>query len=181
MTRFLLKPGDIVVVRTSGWQAAAIRFGAALAGKPNLDNHVAGFSHYDSGEVPWGIEGRPGGVGECDMRPYLASRYTVTNALQPGRGDAQRLALMKDAQGMFGTKYDWEAILGDGFDDLHVKLWNTEWEHDLRPGEVVCSSFYAYLYEKYGWAHPSLNDERYCQPADWTAFCLENGYSVNLG
>lgn len=181
MTAFTLQPSDILVVQTSGWEAAAIRLGAALLGKPNIDNHVAGFDHYDSGGVPWGIEGRPGGVGQVDMRPYVTGRYTVNNCLQPGRSAASRIAFMKDATGMEGTKYDWLAILGDGFDDLHVKLWNMEWGHGLRPGEVVCSSFYAYLYEKYGWPHPELNNERYCQPADWTAWCIQNGYSVNLG
>jgi hypothetical protein len=175
-----LLPGDIVAVRGTGWQAAAIRLGAALLGRPNTVNHVAGFDHYDSGGVPWGLEGRPGGVGEADMRPYVSGRYTVNNLLQPQRPLNERAEMMQDAKAMLGTRYDWLAILGDGFDDLHVKLWNSQWPHGLRPGEVVCSSFYAYLYEKYGWDHPDLGRERYCQPADWAAFCIENGYSAPL-
>lgn len=171
-----LRPADVLVVRTGGWEADVIRFGEGVAGKPNLDNHVAVMHHWD-GDVPWGLEGQPGGVGWRDLRDYLADPWTVTNISQPGRDDADRAAAAKDAEGMLGTKYDWLAILGDGFGDLSVRLWNQEWPHGKPPGEVVCSSFAAYVYERRGWAHPDLGAERYCQPSDWDALIITNRWN----
>ena len=175
---FMLQPGDVLVVRGGGFAGAAIRFGAALAGKPNLSGHVAMMHHLDSAGVPWGLEGRPGGVGWIDLRPYIASPWTLDNALQPGRTDAQRAAVAKDMEGLLGTAYDWAAILGDGFDDLHVKLWNIRFSNNKPPGQVVCSSFAAYVYEKQGWAHPDLGTERICQPGDWDSFIIQGKYNV---
>lgn len=169
----LLKPADVLVVRTGGKMADLIRFGEGLAGKPNLNNHVAFMHHWDK-NVPWGLEGKPGGVGWRDLRDYLADPFTMTNVLQPGRPDADRALAAEEAQGMLGTKYDWQAILGDGFADLSVKLWNQQWPHGKPPGEVVCSSFAAYVYAQRGWAHPDLGHERYCQPSGWTDLIIRN-------
>jgi hypothetical protein len=172
-----LKPGDVLAVRGSSyWVNWWIRFGAALRGLPNLDAHVAIMHHYDSGGVPWGLEGKPGGVGWRDLRDYLKNPYTVTNVDQPGRADKDRASVAHDAEAMLGTAYDWQAILGDGFQDIHIDLWNPQWAPATRPGHVVCSSFAAYLYAKYGWKHPRLNQERYCQPGDWDQFIIDNHY-----
>jgi hypothetical protein len=181
----VLQPGDIVVVRTPGGFPTPqwwIRLGAALQDKPNLDNHVAMMHHYDSQGVPWGFEGKPGGVGQVDMRSYIASGYTVNNCGQPGRTDADRAKAADLMKSMEGTKYDWQAIGGDGLMDLHVHLWNdvTGFNPNLKPGEVVCSSFGAYVYEVLKWAHPDMNTERVCQPADWESWCVSNQYSLKL-
>lgn len=80
----ILKPADVLVVRTSGFAADMIRLGAALTGKPNLDNHVAVMHHWD-GEVPWGLEGKPGGVGWVDLR---GCRAGGTGPGSRGRGGA---------------------------------------------------------------------------------------------
>lgn len=184
MTGARLQPADIVVVRTPGGFPTPqwwIRLGAALQDKPNLDNHVAVMHHYDSQGVPWGLQGQPGGVGWVDMRAYIASPYTVNNCGQPARTDAERAEAAKLAESMLGTKYDWQAIGGDGLMDLHVHLWNDlSFPHGLKPGEVVCSSYGAYVYEMMTWAHPSTGTERVCQPADWEQFCTANGYSLKL-
>lgn len=181
----LLKPGDVLVVHGSGFFGDLIRLGSAIAGKPNLDGHVAFMHHYDAQGVPWGIEGRPGGVGWADMRPYLNDPYMLNNCAQPGRTDADRGTCAQDAEGMNGTKYDWFAILGDGFNDLSPvnlseHLWNLNGPQGVKPGAVVCSSFAAYLYMQRKWAHPDLNDERYCQPDDWAQFILLNKWNVKL-
>jgi hypothetical protein len=67
---------------------------------------------------------------------------------------------------------------GDTLGALHVEdlsalidpLWR--WRSDrnnLLPGQVVCSSLAAMLYDlpSVGWAHPDLGAERECEPADW--------------
>jgi hypothetical protein len=184
MTANVLLPGDIVVVRTPGGFPTPqwwIRFGAALRNQPNLDNHVAFMHHYDSQGVPWGLQGQPGGVGWVDMRQYIASPWTVNNCGQGGRSMPDRTAACLTAEKMLGTKYDWQAIGGDGLMDLHVHLWNDMTSfHGLKPGEVVCSSFAAYIYETRNWAHPDTGTERVCQPAGWEEFCTVNRYSLPL-
>lgn len=180
----ILQPGDIVVVRTPGGFPTPqwwIRLGAALQDKPNLDNHVAMMHHYDSQGVPWGLEGKPGGVGWVDMRGYIASPFTVNNCAQPGRSAMQRSQAATLEVSMIGTRYDWQAIGGDGLMDLHVRLWNNQEDfHGLKPGAVVCSSFGAWVYERMSWPHPDTGTERVCQPADWELFCTSHGYSVKL-
>lgn len=177
----VLKPGDILAVRTNGMAAEVIRLGEALRDKPNLDNHVAVFHHYDSAGVPWLLEGRPGGVGWADARTYLASGFTVNNCGQPGRSDKARQSVADQAKALLGTRYDWMAIGGDALEALHVRLWGLQFPHGRAPGEVVCSSFAAWLYEQAGWQRPDPGAERDCEPADWTEFVMEHGYSVKLG
>lgn len=175
----VMKPGDILVVRGGGLASTMIRLGAALHNRPNLDGHVAIMHHYDSSGVPWGLEGKPGGVGWRDLRDYLKDPWMFNNCLQPGRRDLDRELFAQDAVGMIGTPYDWRGILGDGFDDMNVKLWNPEWAPGQKPGAVVCSSYAAYLYEKYKWDHPSLGDERYCQPSDWDEYVITGHLSAS--
>jgi hypothetical protein len=169
----VLKPADILVVRTTDTPGEVIRVVEELSGAPGLGNHVAFMHHWD-GDVPWGLEGKPGGVGWRDLRDYLADPFTLNNCLQPGRPDADRALAARDAEGLLGTKYDWAAILGDGFDDLSVKIWNQDWPHGKPPGEVVCSSFGAYVYAKRTWTHPDLGHERFCQPSGWTRMIIAN-------
>jgi hypothetical protein len=174
----VLKPGDVLAVRGGGWEAEAIRVGEELSGKPGLDNHVAVMSHW-TGDVPWGLEGKPGGVGWADMRRYVASPYTVNNCGQPGRTDAARQRVARRAQAMLATAYDWTEIADDTLRAFHMAdLWASDW-HGLAPGSVVCSSYAAWLYEQEGWAHPNVPD-RDTEPGDWTAFALDHGYSVSL-
>lgn len=180
-----LQPADVLVVRGGGFFGSLIRFGSGLAGKPNLDGHVCMFSHYDAIGIPWGIEGRPGGVGVVDMRPYLADPYMLNNCGQPNRNGAGRLLAARDMQAAEGTPYDWAAILGDALNDVSPvnlcdKLWNVNGPQGVKPGAVVCSSFAAYVYAKRNWDHPDLNDERYCQPDDWAEFIISHGYNVKL-
>jgi len=54
-----LRPGTVLVTRSGGFAGTMIRFGAALRGKPNLQNHVAVAHHTDVHGTLWCIEGRP--------------------------------------------------------------------------------------------------------------------------
>lgn len=174
----ILKPGDILAVRSPGLAGELIRIGEELDGKPGLDNHIA-FMHHWLGDVPWGLEGRPGGVGWVDLRAYIASPFTLNNCGQPGRTDEARQRVAARAKAMLGTKYDWEAITDDTLRAFHMDdLWASDF-HGHQPGEVVCSAYGLYLYEAEKWAHPDCPD-RDCEPADWVSFVMAGGYSVSL-
>ena len=175
----ILKPGDILAVRSPGLPGELIRIGEELTGKPGLDNHIAVMHHWLDG-VPWGLEGRPGGVGWVDLRSYLASPFTLNNCEQPGRSDESRAAVANHAKALLGDRYDWSAIGGDALAALHIHLWNLKFPHGLAPGECVCSSYAAWLYEQAGWDRPQVTD-RDTEPSDWTAFVLEHGWNVKLG
>jgi hypothetical protein len=173
-----LKPADILAVRTSGWAADAIRLGQALQDKPNLSNHVA-IMHHWLGDVPWGLEGRPGGVGWVDLRHYLADHNTLNNCGQPGRTGTDRAWVAGKAEAMLGTKYDWEAIADDTLRAFRMDdLWAKDW-HGQAPGHVVCSSFAAFLHKLKGWARPACPD-RDTEPGDWDSFILAGGYHRQL-
>jgi hypothetical protein len=173
------QPADILAVRTPGLAATLIRFGEALSGKPSLDNHIVLVHHQDQQGRWWGIEGRPGGVGWCDIRPYLASRQTVNNCAQSRPGQDARQRVCAAAAAMLGTPYDWEAITDDALRAFRMQdLWSSDWGGAV-PGHVVCSSYTAFLYQREGWKHPDVAG-RDTEPADWTAFCTENGYNTGL-
>lgn len=174
----ILQPGDILAVRGTGWAATAIRLGAALTGRPNVANHIAVMHHWLNG-VPWGLEGRPGGVGWADLRAYVASPWTMNNCAQPGRSTTARAAMAANAQRMLGTQYDWEAIADDTLRAFRMPDLFGCTIGGTVPGHVVCSSYAAFLYERAGWAHPMVPD-RDCEPADWTEFVITHGYSANL-
>lgn len=169
--------GDVLTVRTGGWGSYLIRLGERLHGLPSLDNHVVVMHHTDSAGVPWGIEGRPGGVGWVDCRPYLASKYTLTNADQP-KTFVQRVAVADTVQQMLGDKYDWVGIGADACKDLDLPLlFAKDWHGKGMPGHVVCSSLAAYAYYTVGLGVPLARDgERFCQPGDWTKFIKIKGW-----
>lgn len=174
-----LKPGDVLAVRTPGIPGELIRIGEEMSGKPGLESHIAMMHHWLDG-VPWGLEGRPGGVGWADLRGYLASPFTVSNAGQPGRDDAGRSAVASEALHLIGSAYDWAAVADDtlrafGMADLFGRTLD-----GTVPGHLVCSSYAAFLYGRAGWDHPAVPD-RDCEPADWLDFIMEHGYSVRLG
>jgi hypothetical protein len=171
-----LRPGVVLVIRTSGWAAETIRIGAALAGKPNLANHVAVVHHTDAGGTTWCVEGRPGGVGWVDARAYLASQWTMTNAAQPFTA-AQGTQIATTMQALLGTPYDWDAICADALTDLGLTMpgWDPDW-HGTVAGHLVCSSAAQYAYAKAGLARPG--GDRGCQPADWSAFILTRAWTA---
>lgn len=180
MTTHLLLPGDGLLTRTPNSVATwAIRFGAALLDRPNLVNHVAVYLHDDANGVPWGMEGRPGGFGQVDLRPYLASRWTVCNRLQP-KTTLQRAAVVAGAKPMAGWGYDWEAIAADTAEALHID-WSPRW-HGQVPGHVVCSSALAYLYDGAHLSRPHRADDgggREITPADWDQYWVLHGYDAH--
>src|SRR5262249_54357186 len=81
-----LQPGTVLCTRSPGFGSWWILFGAAIRGKPNLQNHVAIVHHVDKTGTTWCIEGRPGGAGWKDATGYLASKWTISNAAQPVTG-----------------------------------------------------------------------------------------------
>jgi hypothetical protein len=167
-----LDVGAVVVVRTGGWAAAAIRFGAALLGRPNLSNHVAVMHHWDSHGVPWGVEGRPGGVGWVDLRGYLNSRWTLTNRDQPIESPVRTL-IARTVESMLGVEYDWGGILADTEAAAHLPvLFAQNWHGRGAPGHCVCSSLAAYAYKHAGLPHPASGRERFATPGDWAQWCL---------
>lgn len=170
----VVRPGTVLAVRSGGFAGAAIRIGAAIRGKPNLQNHIAVAHHTDTHGTLWCIEGRPGGVGWRDATSYQQSRWTLTNAAQPFT-DAQGAAIAKQMEALLGTPYDWDAITADALSDLgmHLPGWDSKW-HGLVAGHVVCSSAAAYAYGKAAVLHP--DGERGCQPADWTQWIVTEAW-----
>lgn len=172
-----VQPGDVLVVRTPptifGW---LIRFGAALRGRPNLDDHVVIAHHLDDAGVLWGIEGRPGGVGWVDVAVY-SGPYVFSNADQT-KTQAQRAEVCELAKAALGTPYDWVAILDDAADTLGLgELWPCRDYGSQPPGHVVCSSLAAWIYGRVGLDHPA-GAARWSTPSDWTDWILRRGWQV---
>jgi hypothetical protein len=168
-------PGTVLVVRSAGFAGWWIRFGAALRGHPNLQNHVAVVHHADPAGTLWCIEGRPGGVGWRDATAYLASRWTISNSGQP-LTPVQRGGICKVMEALLGTPYDWQAIVADGAASLGWKLpgWDAKWTDGQVAGHVVCSSAAAYAYHAAKAAHPG--GDRGCLPAGWTQWIITRGW-----
>jgi hypothetical protein len=174
----VLKPGDVLAVRGGGLAGDLIRLGQALTGKPNVSGHIAVMHHW-TGNVPWGLEGRPAGVGWVDLRAYVGSRWTLNNCAQPGRTGGQRAGVAVAAEAMIGTAYDWQAIADDTLRAFRMPDLFGKTIDGTVPGHLVCSSYAAFLYERAGWAHPDAPD-RDCEPGDWDTWILTNGWNVSL-
>lgn len=180
-----LQPGDVIAVRTSGFAGWLIRLGAALTGKPNLQNHIAIVHHTDAAGTLWCVEGRPGGVGWADATRYISSPWTVSNSLQAKSPD-QRKLVCDGAVALIGKGYDWEAIAADAAADLDLsQLWHPQFHslarghsRDLVPGHVVCSSLAEWLYMKALLDCPAPGrGAREIQPGDWTEFFVMKGWA----
>lgn len=171
-----IQPGDVLAIRTAGWQAWWIRFGSALRDKPNLSNHVAVAHHRDAKGTVWVIEGRPGGAGWRDATHYLASPGLLTNAGQV-KTPAQRLAVTTQMEALIGTGYDWDAIIADAAADLGWRFpgWDPTWKGTV-PAHVVCSSLAAYAYAKAGLSHPA--GDRGVQPSAWDEFIISRAWEM---
>ena len=170
-----LTPGTVLVVRSKGWAGGLIRIGAAISGKPNLQNHVAVVHHVDAHGTLWCIEGRPGGVGWRDATSYMRDPWTLTNSSQPF-APSQGAAIAKQMEALLGTAYDWQSIAADAFTDLGMRLpgWDSKWKGEVA-GQVVCSSAAAYAYGKASVTHPP--GDRGCQPADWTQWIVTHAWT----
>jgi hypothetical protein len=179
MTALPVAPGDVLAVWTSSsLTSTLIRVAEALKGLPAVANHVAIVTHQDPGGRWIGIQGQPGGVGLVDCTAWLSDSRTRTNHSQPKPADKGQLTTMlATCAKSLGIQYDWVGIAADALEDLHVpdvsqfldRLWRFGKPADLMPGQVVCSSLAAAVYDlpQVSWAHPDLGDERCCQPADW--------------
>ncbi len=179
----VLEPGDVMAVRTGdSFADKMIRLGAALRGRPNLDNHIVIVHHLDKANTLWGIEGRPGGVGWVDVSRYN-NPYLLANTAQPKTAE-QREAVCKYAVGLLGTPYDWDAIIADAMQSIGAGLlWRTRsWqEADGPPAHVVCASLAAYAYHKVGLTEPTdIRWSRFVTPGDWCRFIIEKEWEKEL-
>jgi hypothetical protein len=175
-----LLPGEVWAVKGGGLAGKLIAIGAALRGLPSDDQHVAVMSHYDAKLIPWGIEGRPGGVGWVDMRKYIHSPYSCSNHDQP-IDDATRARLAVRMKTVLGAAYDWQGIAMDAAQsvDPNVKFADEQWKTYGREGHYVCSSYAAWLYAAENVPHPGAHHERLCTPADWRKWNLEDGWKTS--
>lgn len=162
---------DVYAVRTGGLGPWFIRLGARLRGLPADVNHVAVMHHWDDAGVPWGIEGRPGGVGWVDMRRHFRSPATVSNAAQP-RTEEQRYLVAVALEKTLGTPYDWDAIFAAAMVSLGLPgLFAADWRGRGVPGQVVCSAVAAWAHEQVGLARPTPpKAARSVWPAHWSRF-----------
>jgi hypothetical protein len=98
----------------------------------------------------------------------------VANTGQP-LTDAQAAMVCGTALGLVGTPYDWQAIYEDANRDLGLPaLWQEQWTGE-QPAHVVCSSLYAYVYDKAGLPAPD-GDEPHVEPADWGRFIEQQAW-----
>jgi hypothetical protein len=166
-----LRPGDVIVTKTTDVVGWAIRLRSKILRRPDLHNHVALFTHMDDTGRPRGLEGRPSGFGWANLEKYLGHPSTVANCAQTGRSDEQRRQVVEAATRMVGIAYDWRAILCFAAGTAHLPFLAREWPADGVPSHVVCSSAVDYLYESVGWANPGgYAKTRGTDPDDWTAF-----------
>jgi hypothetical protein len=169
--------GDVITVRTKGLAAWFIRLGAKMQGKPNRTNHVIIVHHQDDAGLWWGIEGRPGGIGDVQITSgMLRGAHTNTNDAQP-KTEAQRYLVAVAAEQVKGTPYDWASIRHHVWAALTAKLaWdsvligNQDWPEGKVPAQMVCSSFAAWAYEKVGLPTPNAKRTRMISPGDWDWF-----------
>jgi hypothetical protein len=171
----LVGVGDVVCTREGKWWiSGAIRLGARLLGLPSFVNHVIIVHHWDSNSNKWiGVEGRPGGVGWVDLSERLRMPLTNANTEQPKTED-QRYLIAKAAESLISAPYDWSAIAEDA--RIAARLWlraAEEWPESAVPGQVVCSSFADWAYEKVGLSNPGGNAmTRFTTPGHWDRFIL---------
>lgn len=172
-------PGDVLLTRDPTFWARLIRIGAAMRDQPDSWNHVIIASHTDKLGTAWGIEARPGGVGWVDLAPWLASRWTITNAAQP-KTDPQRADVVLAAKGMLGTPYDWAGIVADGMAAIDAAyLWRVkDFGATAPPAHVVCSSLASWIYSRVGLAAPAVSRSRGVTPADWASFILRKDWDA---
>lgn len=181
MTPLPAAAGDVLAVVGGGVGGYLVNVGQAIAGKPSIGTHVAGITHQDAKGRWIGIQGQPGGVALVDCTPFLNDSRTRSNHGQPRADDHGQLGFfLASCVKSLGIAYDWAGIEADAAavfsKDLSADIdWLWRWpdpKSGLLPGHVVCSSLFAMLYDlpEVGWAHPDLNAERSCMPADWWNF-----------
>lgn len=174
-----LAPGDVLAVADKPWWdpfPMAIRIASLLAHQPTWIDHIAVFHNWDAG-IPWGIEGRPSGVGWKDLREY-DNRWLRTNR-QELKTSQQRDVICSRMEKLLGVGYDWLAIFADGLIDVSGGRATVELPDS--PGEltqpVVCSSAAADAYKGLDLLYPSfVGGYRLVQPFHWWGLFKENGW-----
>lgn len=181
MTLHTPVPADVWCVRTTGTAARGIRLGTALrdlfhggSNAADIDNHVIVVDHQTPDGVWWGIEGRPGGVGQTTLTQYADDPFTITNFEQP-KTDDQRAQVLACVPQILGTPYDWTAIMVAAAADLHLpEMFAQNWKGQGAPGHLICSAVADWEYHHVGLANPA--PDRFCTPADWIDFISRKGW-----
>jgi hypothetical protein len=174
-------PGIVLAINSGNSpEDELIRLGSALLDEPNLANHIAVLIRQDAKGTWWALEGRPGGVGWADATRYLNSKLTISNQKQP-LDTGQRGVICEVMNKLINTSYDWDAIVGDGFRDLHLPILPDPWaekmsKNGLVSGHVVCSSAAVFAYAVAHAAYPTYTDAAHEEPSDWVKFILANSY-----
>jgi hypothetical protein len=177
-------PGIVLTINSGNSpEDELIRLGSALLDEPNLANHIAVLIRQDAKGTWWALEGRPGGVGWADATRYLNNKLTISNQHQP-LTDLQRTGpsgICNWMERLINSSYDWDAIVGDGFRDLHLPVLPDPWtekvgKNGLVAGHVVCSSAAIFAYVMAKAAHPEYTDAAHEEPSDWVKFILANSY-----
>lgn len=178
----LLRAGDVLVVDAPAKGVAGlggwfVQLRARLMGEPDLHDHVAIFSHWDTEGQPRGYEGRPSSFGQVNLTKYLKHPMTISNASQP-KTDRQREGLMNLCQQSMGIPYDWAAIMGFGLTTVGLPFLPEEWPTGGLPAQGVCSSLLALLYARVGLLNPGTKQGRYrsVDVDDWTVWVAVAGW-----
>lgn len=175
-----LQPGDVMAVTGKPWWnpfSMAIRVASWMAHHPTFIDHIVVFHHWDEAGVPWGIEGRPGGVGWADLRQY-DNRWLRSNRQEFKTSD-QRNQICIRMEKMLGVGYDWLAIFADGVIDAsggEAKIDLPDHPGDV-PQPVVCSSAAAEAYKNLGLSSPTYpGGLRLVQPYQWWELFRDKGW-----
>jgi hypothetical protein len=173
-----LQPGDVLAVTEKPWWnpfSMAIRLGSLMAHHPTFIDHIVVFHHTDEAGVPWGIEGRPGGVGWADLRQY-DNRWLRSNR-QEVKTPSDRALICSRMEKLLGVGYDWVAIAADGVIDASQGAATVDFSSPpgATPQHVVCSSAAAWAYAGLGLVAPKTL-YRICQPFEWWELFREYGW-----
>lgn len=169
-----LAVGDVIATRNpKGIGPYFIRLAQALRDRPNTVNHIIVVHHRDPKGVWWGIEGRPGGVGNVALTPRKVTQPFVLSNRGQEKTEEQRFLVAKAVEELLGAPYDWGGIALDGLHAIGVNLWNVQWGSEP-PGQVVCSALADWAYERVGLESPA--PDRTCTPGDWAQLIYERGW-----
>jgi hypothetical protein len=179
--RRAVRPGDVLVTRDRSIWARLIRIGGVFGDNPSSWNHVIVASHADDAGKFWGVEGRPGGVGDVVIADRIDDRWTMANTDQP-KTDEQRETIVKIVRGMLGTPYDWPAIVRAAMYAIGAPtLFRLDDWKGIKgtPTHVVCSSLATWAYREAGVPCPFGSDgPRWATPYDWASWILRHGWDT---
>lgn len=171
----ILRPGDVVVTEMGIWIVRVlIWIQAVLTGRAKYakGGHVIVVSHRDEQGRLWGIEGRPGGIGWCQL-DKRAGKWGLSNVEQ-SKDSVQRSKIVETMKTLLGTKYDYDAYVKIALSTVGVNTDWTDFNGNDVPSHFICSAVADYVYEDVGLANPGgFKITRLTTPAEWAFFIGE--------